>query len=83
MERRSYRPQGREEAAVSPGTRRFMTIIHLVMGVVFLFFGGFTIANQSFGAMMLDPWQAYGLGGLLVVYGIFRIWRGIADMRRR
>lgn len=80
MERRSYR---REEEEVRPGTRRFMANLHLIMGAVFIFFGGFTIVNKSFGNMPLDPWQAYGLGALLFAYGAFRIWRGLRDMRRR
>lgn len=83
MERRSYRPEGREEQETSPGTRRFMANLHLIMGAVFIFFGGFSVVNQSFGSMPLDPWQAYGLGALLFVYGIFRIWRGLSDLRRR
>lgn len=83
MERRSYRPEGRTEEQVRPGTQRFMANVHLIMGVVFIFFGGFTIYSQSFGSMPLDPWQAYGLGALLFIYGAFRIWRGVSNMRRR
>ncbi len=57
--------------------------MHLAMGVVYLFLGGFVIFYQAFGAFFLKPPWPYILGGLMLVYGAFRIWRGLADMRIR
>lgn len=67
----------------SPGYNRFMANLHLIMGVVFLFFGGLVFYTRSFGSMNLDTWQAYGMSALLILYGTFRIWRGIRDMQFR
>ena len=66
----------------SGGYRRIMANLHLVMGVVFLVIGGLVLWNHKFGLVDLEAWQTYGLGALLVIYGIFRLWRGVTDLRR-
>jgi hypothetical protein len=60
-----------------------MANIHIAMGCFFLFISGLTLYKRSFGNMELQSWQVYGMSTLLALYGIFRIWRGITDIRMR
>ncbi|OSZ82268.1 hypothetical protein CAP35_03085 [Chitinophagaceae bacterium IBVUCB1] len=54
---------------------------HIVMGIMYLCFAVVMFYLKQFGAIELSAAVAYSLGGLLVVYGVFRIWRGIADAK--
>lgn len=62
---------------------RFMAYLHIVMGIVFLVFGVLVFTKHTFGTMALVAWQTYGLGSLFILYGLFRLWRGITDLRAR
>jgi hypothetical protein len=55
--------------------------MHIAMGIFYLFLGCMVIYIKAFGAMELSGGFAYALGGLMLAYGIFRIYRGVADMR--
>ncbi len=63
------------------GYERLKAIRHIAMGVVFLAFAVVMFVNKTFGAFDLSDGLAYSLGGVLVLYGAFRIWRGYADMK--
>jgi predicted phage tail protein len=52
------------------------------MGAFYIVVGALVLYIKHFGAMELPSALAYGLGTLMVVYGIFRIWRGVIDMRQ-
>ncbi len=54
---------------------------HIVMGIMYLCFAVVMFYLKQFGAIELSAGVAYSLGGLLVVYGGFRIWRGIMDAK--
>ncbi|MES2480051.1 MAG: hypothetical protein V4561_13265 [Bacteroidota bacterium] len=55
--------------------------LHIGMGVVYLLFAAMVYNFKKFGNVELGEVTVYGMSGLLVIYGVFRIWRGIADLR--
>lgn len=57
-------------------------ILSLVAGVLYIAIGIFVIINKSF-SVELDPVVANILGGILCVYGIFRIVRAIIHLKRK
>jgi intracellular septation protein A len=61
---------------------RFRSMMHIVMGIIYLFFGVVVIYMRYFGTIQLSTTIAYVLGGLLFVYGGFRVWRGAMQLRR-
>lgn len=65
------------------GFTRFRSTLHLSMGILYLIFGSAVIYLQKFGNLALPGIMAYAVGGLMLLYGVFRIWRGLRDMRER
>lgn len=61
----------------------FRTTMHIGMGVFYLVISFLLFYLNTFGAMELPTGMAYTLGALMLVYGLFRIWRGIMDLRLR
>ncbi|HQE11584.1 MAG TPA: hypothetical protein PLQ78_02430 [Flavipsychrobacter sp.] len=57
--------------------------LHFGMGVVYLVIGFMVLYIKYFGTMALSSGIAYALGSLLLLYGAFRIWRGITMMRQQ
>lgn len=55
--------------------------LHLGMGIVYLLFAEMVYSAKTFATIKLSPTAVYGMAGILVAYGIFRIWRGIADIK--
>lgn len=64
------------------GYQQFRAILHVGMGSFYLLIGGLVLYIKQFGSMDLSSGLAYPLGVLILLYGIFRLWRGITDMRR-
>jgi hypothetical protein len=64
------------------GYQRFRATMHIGMGVFYIVIGLSVIYIKYFGAMELPSGFAYVLGSLMLLYGIFRVWRGIADMKQ-
>lgn len=56
--------------------------LHLGMGVVYLLMSGLVIYAKHFGTISLSEGTAYAMGTLLALYGVFRLYRGIADIRQ-
>lgn len=65
------------------GRIRLRAMSHLVMGVVYLVFGSILIYARYFGAIEFSEVMSYILGSVMLIYGVFRIWRGITDMRTK
>ena len=65
------------------GLQRFQSVMHLGMGVFYVIVGALIIFVKSFGTMELPSALAYTLGGLMIAYGIFRVWRGIVALKQR
>jgi len=61
----------------------FRNSLHLGMGVVYVVIAAMILTLKYFGTMVLDASFAYILGGLMLLYGIFRIYRGVQGMRMR
>ncbi len=64
-----------------PGSVRFRVALHFGMGLLYLILAVVVIRVRHFGQIELQPAAAYGLGALLIVYGLFRMWRGWADVK--
>jgi len=62
----------------------FRTSLDVGMGVVYVVLGIVVFSMRYFGTIELPAASAYVLGSVMVLYGAFRIYRGIvAVMRRR
>ena len=55
----------------------FRAILDFVMGTVYLGLAGFVIYSRHFGTIELSTGLVYGLAGILVLYGGFRIYLGV------
>jgi len=67
----------------SKSYRNFRSSLHIGMGIVYLMLGGLAVGMKAFGHFTLEPAMAYLLGGLLFLYGLFRLWRGFQELRIR
>ncbi len=54
---------------------------HIVMGLVLIALGYAVVHFHRFGAMELSNTTSYTLAAIMAFYGLFRIWRGIQDLR--
>ena len=72
-----------EERERNAGLQRFQAIMHLGMGAFYVVIGVLVIYIRYFGAMELPAGLAYALGAMMILYGFFRIWRGISWLRHR
>lgn len=57
------------------------TARNIIMGLIYLISGALVLNWKYFGSMSLTPAYAYILGGILCAYGLFRIYRGMQDMK--
>jgi hypothetical protein len=55
------------------------SLMDLGMGIIYAVMGGFFLASELFGIVMEFPPKpfSYIFGGLCLLYGSFRIYRGI------
>lgn len=60
---------------------KFRAMLNLIMGTVYILLGIVVMIYQYFGSFELGPVLAYFLGGLFILYGAFRIWRGVQEMK--
>lgn len=60
----------------------FRAILNIAIGCLYIALGIYVAIVKAFGTMELGTTTAYGLGSILLLYGIFRIWRGREDMKR-
>lgn len=49
-------------------------VLNVVMGLIYLLIGFFVIKEQWF-VTKLEPGVSYALGGVLIAYGFFRMYR--------
>lgn len=54
----------------------FRAILDFVMGTVYVVLAGVILYSRHFGTIELPPATVYGMSGLLIVYGIFRLYLG-------
>lgn len=61
----------------------FRTSLDIGMGAVYIIIGVVALSVRYFGVMELTTVQSYVLGIALILYGAFRIYRGMVAIRRR
>ncbi len=54
----------------------------IAIGLAYMAFGGFVIKKKWFLTVIDDEIIAYSLGTLLLIYGAFRVYRGIKIMKK-
>ncbi len=60
---------------------KFRGIIHFTMGILYVLMGIASVYLVKIGFFNLDLSMGYLIGGLMLAYGIFRIFRGIQRLR--
>lgn len=65
----------------SRGYRNFRVGLDFGMGIFYILIGGSVTYLRYFGALELQKGYAYPLGILIILYGIFRISRGIVGIK--
>lgn len=70
--------EGRNER--SNAYDKFRGSMHIGMGIIYLLLGTVIVYVKYYGAIELSSGMAYSLGSLMIIYGIFRLWRGIANV---
>jgi hypothetical protein len=74
----SYEDQNEQ----SPVYKQFRTSLDIGMGVFYIIIGAIILFVKYFGTIELPATYAYILGNMMLLYGIFRIYRGIISIRR-
>jgi uncharacterized membrane protein HdeD (DUF308 family) len=57
------------------------TWMHLISGSIYLIMGALVIYLKFFNSIQLSNGAAYAFGCLLLLYGIFRLYRGVVNFR--
>ena len=55
----------------------FRTILDVGMGIFYVVIGALVLLFKSFGTLQIPPVIAYILGGMMVIGGGFRFYRGL------
>lgn len=55
----------------------FRTSLDIAMGAIYIILGVILVSLRQFGALELSTTSAWVLGAAMVLYGAFRIYRGI------
>ena len=63
--------------------RGFRTPLDIGMGLIYTVIGGMIMIFKSFGNMPINPILAYLLGGMMVVGGGSRLYRGMKDVLQK
>jgi hypothetical protein len=63
--------------------RRFQAGRHMLMGLLLIALGYAVVHYHSFGQMELSNTSSYTLAAILAIYGLFRIWRGTVELRKK
>ena len=76
-----FAPLKNDSVMDNKGYAQIKAVRHIAMGIILWVFAAVMFKEKAFGAFDLSAGLAYSLGSVLVLYGAFRIWRGIADIR--
>ena len=63
--------------------RRFNAGRHIVMGLVLMALAYAVVHFHKFGTLDLSNTTSYTLAGIMMVYGLFRIWRGTRELNEK
>lgn len=67
----------------SKSYQSFRTTLDMGMGAFYVIIGVVVLYLHNFGAIELSSTYAYVLGGIMVAYGGFRIYRGMAEILQK
>lgn len=70
-----------EKKSGSKNYDRLRGSMHIGMGLFYLVTGVLVLYVKYFGTLQLPDMLAYALGVLMLAYGVFRIWRGVASIK--
>ncbi len=70
-----------DSARRNKAARQLQAGRHLVMGIIFLGIAYLIGTFKKFGNFEFGSGTSYFIAGFLVIYGVFRIWRGIVTFR--
>jgi hypothetical protein len=70
----------REEIGQSKSYKNVRAVLHIGMGGIYLLFGFIIATYKNFMTRELGTGMAYAIGGLMIAYGAFRLYRGFADI---
>lgn len=62
---------------------RMRGTMHIGMGVFYLIAGTLVLYVKYFGSIELPAGVAFFLGIMMLLYGIFRIWRGFVLLKQK
>lgn len=65
------------------GMLRFQGTMHIGMGIFYVIIGILVLYVKYFGTMELPTGLAYFLGTMMILYGLFRLWRGFVFLKQR
>ena len=72
-----------EDGKFGRGTAgKYQPILDIGMGLLYIGLSGYILISGHFGNFQLTGVLAYGMIALLLVYGAFRIYRGVTEHRR-
>lgn len=60
-----------------PARNHMRTSMDIGMGLFYMIIGGFVLYFQAFGNMSLPAWISYLLGGMMLLGGGARLYRGL------
>jgi hypothetical protein len=69
-----------ERSEQSGPYRHFRSSLDVGMGIFYIVISITIVSMKYFGFMELSKASAYIFGGLMTLYGLFRIYRGIQSM---
>ena len=72
-----------EHSRKTPRWERIRAIQHIGMGIVYVIIAALLFWVKTFGTIELSKGVAYALGSLLLIYGVFRIWRGVKELNAK
>lgn len=63
--------------------RQFQAGRHIVMGLILIGLAFAVGYYRRFGMIDLSILSAYTLAGIMIIYGLFRIWRGTRTLKEK
>jgi len=72
-----------ERMTESKTYKSFRTSLDMAMGTIYVIIGIALFALRHFGTVELSASMAYILGTVMVLYGVFRIYRGTVVLFRK
>jgi hypothetical protein len=67
----------------SSNMRKFQAGRHIVMGIILMGLAYAVVHFHKFGALELSNTTSYTLAAIMVVYGLFRVWRGTRELNTK